>query len=169
MADYGLYSMVASTISLIAIINTIMAGTTRRFIAVAIGKSDINEANKQFNVNLLIQSVVAVAFLLVAVIVGRWYVFNYVNYDGSLTTAFYVYCISIVGSAISFAGVAYHGLLTAKENFLVFSIVDVISQICKLLVSLLLIYCFHDKLLIYAFAMSVFYGNSSCLLCLVLL
>ena len=156
VADYGLYSMVASTISLIAIINTIMAGTTRRFIAVAIGKSDINEANKQFNVNQLIQSVVAVVFLLVAVIVGRWYVFNYVNYDGSLTTAFYVYCISIVGSAISFAGVAYHGLLTAKENFLVFSIVDVISQICKLLVSFLLIYCFHDKLLIYAFAMSVF-------------
>ena len=154
--DYGLFSLLASTISLVAIINTIMAGTTRRFIAVAIGKSDILEANKQFNVNLVIQMVVAVVFLLVAILVGRWYVFNYVNYEGSLTAAFYVYCISIVGAAISFAGVAYHGLLTAKENFLVFSVVDVISQICKLLVSLLLVYCFQDKLLIYAFAMSVF-------------
>ena len=154
--DYGLFSLLASTISLVAIINTIMAGTTRRFIAVAIGKSDIEEANKQFNVNLVVQMIVALVFLLVATFVGRWYVFNYVNYDGSLTTAFYVYCISIIGSAISFAGVAYHGLLTAKENFLVFCIVDVVSQICKLLISLLLVYYFQNKLLIYAFAMSVF-------------
>ena len=154
--DYGLFSLLASTISLVAIINTIMAGTTRRFIAVAIGKSDIEEANKQFNVNLVVQMIVALVFLLVATFVGRWYVFNYVNYDGSLTTAFYVYYISIIGSAISFAGVAYHGLLTAKENFLVFCIVDVVSQICKLLISLLLVYYFQNKLLIYAFAMSVF-------------
>ena len=53
VVDYGLFSVIGSIISFIAIINTIMVSTSNRFIAVAIGKRDIREANKQFNVCLI--------------------------------------------------------------------------------------------------------------------
>lgn len=38
VVDYGLFSVIGSIISFIAIINTIMVSTSNRFIAVAIGK-----------------------------------------------------------------------------------------------------------------------------------
>lgn len=155
IVDYGLFSMLASIISFIGVINTIMAGTARRFIAVAIGKNDLNEANQQFNVNFIILVAIAFFFLIFSIPIGQCYIYNYLNYDGSLNTAFSVYCICLVGSAISFAGTAYHGLLTAKENFLVFSIADIVSQLLKLLCSVLLIYLFDNKLIIYAFMMAI--------------
>lgn len=159
IVDYGLFSILGGIISFIAIINTIMAGTTRRFIAVAIGKNDIVDANEQFNVNLIIQISAAIIVLIIALPIGKWYIFNHINYDGSLNTAYYVFCISIIGSALSFAGVAYNGLLTAKENFLIFSLVDTISHILKLVVAILLVKNFENKLIIYAISMSFLTGG----------
>lgn len=159
IVDYGLFSILGGIISFIAVINTIMAGTTRRFIAVAIGKNNIEEANEQFNVNLIIQVIAAIIVLVIAIPIGRWYIFNHINYEGSLDIAYYVFCISVLGSVISFAGVAYNGLLTAKENFFIFSLVDVVSHILKLIFAILLVYFFKNKLLIYASAMSILTGG----------
>lgn len=155
VVDYGLFSILGGIISFIAVVNTIMAGTTRRFIAVAIGKQNIEEANEQFNVNLIIQVVAAIIVLLIAIPIGRWYIFNHINYDGSLNVAYYVFCFSVIGSVLSFAGVAYNGLLTAKENFFIFSLVDVVSHVLKMSIAILLVNYFENKLIIYATAMSV--------------
>lgn len=159
IVDYGLFSILGGIISFIAIVNSIMAGTTRRFIAVAIGKKNIDEINEQFNVNLIIQVLAAIIVLIIAIPIGKYYIFNYVNYDGSLSTAYYVFCISLFGSVLSFAGVAYNGLLTAKENFFVFCLVDVMSHVLKLAVALLLVYYFENKLLIYTASISILTGG----------
>ena len=159
VVDYGLFSILGGIISFIAVVNTIMAGTTRRFIAVAIGKQNIEEANEQFNVNLIIQVVAAIIVLLIAIPIGRWYIFNHINYDGSLNVAYYVFCFSVIGSVLSFAGVAYNGLLTAKENFFIFSLVDVVSHVLKMSIAILLVNYFENKLIIYATAMSVLTGG----------
>lgn len=159
IVDYGLFSILGGIISFIAIVNSIMAGTTRRFIAVAIGKKNIEEINEQFNVNLIIQVLAAIIVLIIAIPIGKYYIFNYVNYDGSLSTAYYVFCISLFGSVLSFAGVVYNGLLTAKENFFVFCLVDVMSHVLKLTVALLLVYYFENKLLIYTTTMSILTGG----------
>lgn len=155
VVDYGLYAVLGGIISLISIFNTIMLSTSNRFIAVAIGKGDINEANKQFNVNLIVHIAIALFAIIVALPIGEWYIPRYVNYEGSMTNAIMVFSISIIGSILSFVGVPYNGLLMAKEKFIVFSLVDVISHILKLAVSWILIYCFEDKLLIYTITMAL--------------
>mgnify|MGYP000037406583 CR=1 FL=1 len=148
--DYGLFSVVGGVISFIAIFNTIMLAASNRFIAVAIGKKDIKEANKQFNVNLTIHISIALFTLLIAYPIGDWYILNYINYEGNIQDAITVYNITIIGSIISFIGVPYQGLLTAKENFLTYSLVEIISQILKLVLCFLLLYFFNDKLLSYS-------------------
>lgn len=154
VVDYGLYALLGGIISIISIFNTMMVSTSNRFIAVAIGKGDVNEANKQFNVNLSIHVAIALFVILIAYPIGYWYIHRYVNYDGPLSNAMMVYCISIVGSAISFISVPYNGLLMAKEKFIVFSAVDVLSHFVRLIVSWLLIYFFVKKLLIYTITFS---------------
>ena len=155
VVDYGLYSVLGGIISIIAILNTIMVSTSNRFIAVAIGVGNIEEANRQFNVNLSIHVAIAFFVLFIAYPIGDWYIPRFVNYDGPMTNAMMVYCITTVGSIFSFIGVPYNGLLMAKEKFIVFCSIDVFSHVVRLVVSWLLLFCFEQKLLVYTVMMAI--------------
>ena len=154
-SDFGLFSVMGGIISFVAIFNTIMLSTSNRFIAVAIGKGDINEANKQFNICLAVHFLIAIITLLIALPLGDWYIHRFINYDGSIDNALLVYNISIIGSILSFIGVPYNGLLMAKERFVTFSIIEVIAVLIKLIISFLLISHFQEKLLIYTITLAV--------------
>ncbi len=155
VVDFGLYAVLGGIISFIGIFNTIMLSTSNRFIAVAIGKGDIEEINSQFNVNLVVHVAIALIALLIALPIGEWYIPRFVNYDGALSNAMMVFFVSIVGSIFSFVGVPYNGLLMAKEKFFVFSFIEVLSHILKLVVAWILVYEFEQKLLIYTITMAV--------------
>lgn len=158
VVDYGLFALLGGIISFMAVLNNIMVSTSNRFIAVALGKGNIDEANRQFNVNLSIHIVIALLVLIIAYPLGDWYIHRYVNYDGPIRNAMMVYCISVVGSAISFVKVPYTGLLMAKEKFIVFSGVDVFVHVVKLIMTWLLINHFSHKLLIYTLTFSILHA-----------
>ena len=150
VVDFGLFSLLGSIITFMGIINTIMLATSNRYITVAIGKGDTEEINKTFNVNLSVHAAIAIVSLVLAIPIGTWYILSYVNYEGVITNALWVYYITIVGSVISFVGVPYNGLLMAKERFSVFCYADILVHILKLIVAWLLIYFFTHKLIVYA-------------------
>lgn len=153
-SDFGLYSVLGGIISFVAIFNTIMLSTSNRFIAVAIGKGDIEEANKQFNVSLAIHFFIAIITIIVAIPIGNWYVHKFINYDGTIERALMVYNISIIGSVLSFIGVPYNGLLMAKERFVVFSSIEIVVSVIKLIIAYLLLSHFNNKLLVYTITLA---------------
>lgn len=153
--DFGLFAVLGSIISFIGIFNTIMLSTSNRFIAVAIGKGDLFDVNEQFNVNLIIHIIIAAITLLLSFPLGDWYIHNYVQYDGDINDAIRVFKLCILGSVFSFIGVPYNGLLMAKEKFIVFSLVDVFANFAKMAVSLLIVYYFSNKLLIYTISQAI--------------
>lgn len=152
--DFGIFSVVGSIVSFIAIINTIMLSTSNRFIAVAIGKKNEKLINETFNVNLVIHVLIAVFTLIVAIPIGEWYIGNYINYVGNIYNVVLVYRITVVGAVLSFIGVPYNGLLVAKERFLIYCTTDIFSSILKAVVAYSLVNNFSDKLLVYAIAIS---------------
>lgn len=153
--DFGIFTVVGSIISFIAVINTIMLSTSNRYIATAVGKNDDLLINETFNVNLSIHVGIAIVTMVLAVPLGEWYINNHINYRGSIENVLLVYRITIIGSVISFVGVPYNGLLLAKERFLVFCSTDVVASFVKMIVSYLLISHFISKLMIYAVTISV--------------
>lgn len=152
--DYGLYSVIASIITFIGVVNNIMITTSNRFIAVAIGHNDEEEVRRQFNVNLVIHALIALFTVALALPIGHWYIAHYVTYAGDMGVVRTVFDVSIVASALSFIGVPYNGLLIAKERFLVFCSTDVAMSLTKLLFSYLLISHFEDKLMVYTLVMA---------------
>ena len=156
--DYGLFALLGGIIAFVTIINNIMASTSNRFIAIAIGRGDMVEANKQFNVNLSLHFLIAIIVLIIAYPIGDWYIHRFVNYDGPVSNAMMVYCITIAGCIISFLSVPYYGLLMAKERFIVFSAMDVFLHIVKLIITWLLLYFFSQKLLIYTLAFAILHA-----------
>ena len=153
--DFGLFSVIGSIISFIGIFNTIMVSTSNRFISIAIGKGNMENINIQFNVCLLIHVIIALATFIIVIPIGYFYIYNVLKYNGNLDSAMIVFCFTSIASIFSFVGVPYQGLLVAKENFFVFSLTDVVSHIVKLVVAYLLLFYFEDKLLIYAFFISI--------------
>ena len=77
--DYGLFSVVACIITFVSVVNTIMVVTSNRFLAVAIGRGNMVEANRQFCVNLIIHVLIAVITIVLALPLGHCYIANYVN------------------------------------------------------------------------------------------
>lgn len=155
VVDFGLFSVLGSIISFIAIFNTIMISTSNRFIAYALGKGDIEGANEQFNINLIIHLSIAFVTIVAAFPIGDWYIHNYVNFDGEIEDAVKVFRYTIIGSVISFVGVPYNGLLMAKEKFIVFCATDVMAHVLKLIIAYLLIFMFAEKLMVYAISISI--------------
>lgn len=153
--DFGIFSIVGSIISFIAVTNTVMLSTSNRFIAVAIGKHDIHQINEQFNINLVIHASIALLVLLFAIPIGDWYILKCVNYSGEIRAVVKVYNITIIGSIISFLGVPYNGLLIAKERFLVFSLTDIFTHLVKLSITYSLLFYFDNKLEVYAITNTV--------------
>ncbi len=149
--DYGLFSVVACIITFASIINTVMVVTSNRYMAMSIGKGDINECCRTFNINLLIHICIAALTVLLALPIGHWYITNFVNYNGDIRVVYAIFDISIIASALSFIGVPFNGLLLAKEKFFVFCSTDVFASIFKLIGTYLLIEHFEHKLYIYAF------------------
>lgn len=157
VTDFGLYAVVGSVVTFAGVINTVMLSTSNRFIAVAIGKGDEKEINAQFNVNLLIHIAIAGIILLIGLPIGEWYIYKFINYEGSIGDAIWVYRFSLFGAAVSAVSVPFNGLLMAKERFFVFSIVDVIMHLIKLGVVVGLFYIsISYRLLTYSFAFALF-------------
>ena len=153
--DYGLFSVLGSIISFVAIINTIMVSTSYRYIAVSLGKGDIQEVGRVFNVCLVLHIFIALATAIIAFPVGEWYIRSFVNYDGPIGNALMVFRISIIGSILSFIAVPYAGLLTAKERFIVFCGVEILGSILKMGAAILILFFFSNKLLFYTVSQGV--------------
>ncbi len=155
IVDYGLFSVLGGIIALVDVANSVMINTSTRFMTVALGRGNKQEINQQFNINFRIHAYTAFFSLLIACTIGYWYIFKYLNYAGDIRNAVLVFTLSILAADISMIGIPYKGVITAKENFLVSSLPEVISSIIKLIISILLVHFFSHKLLIYAGAQSL--------------
>ena len=150
--DYGLFAVLGGVVALIDVANSVMINTTTRFMTVALGRGNAEDINQQFNINLRIHIYTASFTLIIALTVGIWFIYHFLNYTGDINKALFVYICSIVGANISMLGVPFNGLISAKENFFVSSIPIVFSAILKLFICWLLVYHFDHKLQIYTIA-----------------
>ena len=76
-SDFGLYNVVGGLVALFLIINSAMAGSTHRYIAVELGKKTEGNVNKIFNISSSIHVVFAFLILLLGSTIGNWYVLNH--------------------------------------------------------------------------------------------
>lgn len=149
--DFGIYAVVGGIVALVGFVNTVMLTATNRFIACELGRGDLTNINKIFNVSLLIHLAIAFIVLILAKVIGEWYINHYLKIpEGKLSITLWVFRYSVLGSVISFIGVPYNGLIIAKEKFLVFCSVDILVSLLKLVASYLILYYFINKLLVYA-------------------
>lgn len=163
-SDYGLYNVVGGIVTLLNIFNTAMLSTTYRYIAFEIGKKVDSNPNKVFNASFLIHLGFALAILVIGIVVGDWYIDNYLNVDYSkISDAHFVFHISILTTVISTLLIPYQGLLVAYEKFGANAIIDIIANILRFVAVVLFIYSNCNRLRLYSLIMFGFTCTSSVL------
>ena len=163
-ADYGLFNVVGSIITMLNCISTAMYTTTRRFINIEMGKPDGN-LNKIFNISLVLHIGFALFILLICESIGVWYINNYLNVvPEKIADAHFIFQITTIVSCIGIINVPFQSLIEAFEKFWQTAVVDIINTLLKLLiVFILILYTGNNVLRLYAVMLSSLTFFSFCI------
>lgn len=153
--DFGIYNVVGGIIVLFSFINNAMVASTQRFLNFELGRGNVEEAQKVFAASLNIYLVIVVIFMLLAETLGLWFLNRYINIPPERTVAAnWVYQASLVATALNFVRMPYNAAIIAYERMSFYAYTSIIEAALKLGIVFLL-YSFADKLIAYAWFVSV--------------
>lgn len=148
--DYGIYSLLAGIVILLSFVNAAMTVTTQRYLSVSQGSGDLLQQHRVF-INSLILHLGLGIFIIIVVEIGGLFLFNgFLNIPED--RVFDAYCVyHFIGITIFFTilSAPFIASLTAHENMLWVSIVYIVESFSKFLISVLLMYFFESKLIVY--------------------
>ena len=154
VSDYGLYNVVGGVVALCAFFLASLSISTTRFLNLEMGKPDGN-LNKVFNVCNVLHVVLALIVLLIAEILGVWYIVSNLNVEVErIPDALFVFHVSIIVSCIGITNVPYVSLFNANENFLFSAIVNIGQSLIKLFLVVWLMCYDGNKLRAYSLMVS---------------
>lgn len=150
--DFGIYTLVASVISLLSFLGNSLAVTTQRFISFNQTSSVTEFKRKQiFSNSLIIHLAIASILILILEIVGLFIFDGFLNIaEERIHSAKIVYQCVIVMVICMLISSPFKALLIAYENIIFISIVEVISCLLKLGIAVYITYYGQDKLIIYS-------------------
>lgn len=164
VADFGIYSVVASAIAMLGFLNTSMAAATQRYMSYTAGQGHEGELRSVFAVSVVIHCAVAVAVCLILALSGV------LLFDGVLNipverrqAAYFVFGAVVVSTAFSILAVPYDAVINAREHMLVFAVLSVLEAVLKLLAALYIAAADSDRLILYGILMSAIAALDFCL------
>lgn len=149
--NYGIYSVVGGIVLMFAFLNYAMVATSQRFISYELGRGDIHQLTKTFNVSLKVHILLALIILFLTESVGLWYLNVRMNIPPDrMYAANWVYQCSIVTFLISVISVPCYACIVAHEHMKIYGYFGIIEVILKLVIVLVVAVLPWDRLISYA-------------------
>ena len=147
--DYGIYNVVAGTVTMFGFLTNSLAGASQRFFSFELGQGNSESLQKIFSLMLVIYILLAITVLLFAETLGLWFVKNKLTIPPTrINAAVWVYQASILSFIISILTATYMAAIIAHENMKIYAYASVIEAILKFLVALSLNFM-PEKLITY--------------------
>jgi O-antigen/teichoic acid export membrane protein len=131
--DFGIYSLIAGVVNLLAFLSGSLMGATQRYLSVAIGQSNFNYLRKIFSISLKLYLLLAVVMLILLEILTP------ILFDGifniapeRLSAAKVVYQLMILSVVCTIVTSPYNAILNAYEHLWFYAIVEAICAMLKL-------------------------------------
>jgi len=156
ISDYGLYNVVAGVIAMLGFLTSAMSATTRRYINIEQGKPD-GDPGRIFNICLVLHIFMAGIIFLLAETLGLYYVLHWLKVpEGKMGDAVFVYQVSTLVACIGIVNIPFQSLIESYEKFHISALVDVLSNLFRLGMIVLLVYVSGgNKLRLYAVIVSL--------------
>lgn len=150
--DFGIYTLVASVISLLSFLSNSLAVTTQRFISFNQASSVTEFKRKQiFSNSLAIHFAISVILIVLLEFVGLFIFDGFLNIaESRIHSAKIVYQCVVFMVLCTLLSSPFKALLIAYENIVFISLVEIISCFLKLGIAFYITYYGTDKLIIYS-------------------
>lgn len=151
-SDFGIYSVVAGVVAMLAFVTNALVTTTQRFLSFNYGKGDMQYVSRIFSNSLLLHLLIGAGVLVVLGALGYPIVHSVLNIeDGRESAALYVYLAAVLMLTLTFITAPYRALFIARENIVYISIIDVLDGTLRLLIAVFLTYISSfDRLVTYS-------------------
>lgn len=150
VVDYGIYNVVAGFVSMFAFLNTSMSSTSQRYFNVEYAKTGTKGTVGVYNASLRIHVLLAFLIVVVAEVVGVWYLHNkMVLPEGRMFAAECVFHGSVVSMFFTIVSVPFLSVIMAHENMDYYAVVTIVDALLKLGIVVALPLFAYDKLAMY--------------------
>lgn len=152
--DFGIYNVVGGVVAMFSMLSGSLSAAITRFITYELGTDNKESLKKIFSSSVTIQIGLAVLIVLLAEVVGVWFLNVKMNIpDERMIAANWVYQFSILTFAINLISVPYNASIIAHERMSAFAYISILEAIGKLVIAFLIVISPMDKLIFYAILM----------------
>lgn len=151
VSDFGAFSVVASIIASFSFITGSLNGAVSRFLCAELGKKDERGVSCVFRSSCVLMFTLAVVVILVAELIGNWYITNLlVIAPERLQAALTTFHLSLASTAFLVLVMPFQSIIIATENIKTFASIALLGDVLKFSAAALLTFVPWDKLPTYA-------------------
>ena len=158
-SDYGIYTVVGGVVVLFSFLSNALVSATQRFLNYELGKKSESNAADVFNVSFFLHVVILVVVAILSETVG----FLFFKYKLNIpvernVAALFCFHFSVLSLAFSIIRVPFHATIIAHERMDFFAALSILEAVLKLVVVFCLSITHFDRLILYAFLVSMVSG-----------
>ena len=154
--DFGVYQAVGGIVGFMSFLNSAFASGSSRFLTYAMGEGNFEKLKRTFSTNLFIHVVIGLVVVLLAEILGTWYLeHKMVISEERFFAAKCVFHISVFTAFINITQVPYNAAIMAHEKMSVYAYTSIVEVLLKLAICYMLYIGSFDKLIMYAVLLCV--------------
>jgi len=156
VVDYGIYNVIAGSISLLTFFRSTLAVTMQRYLNHYQGECNIERQKQVFNIGIVFHWAVAFVLLFLFACLAFFLFNGILNIPSERVYASkIVYLCLIVNTILTIVTAPYDATITAHEDMLFYAIIGVSESFMKLAAAYLIVFYGTDKLILYAILMMV--------------
>lgn len=152
--DFGIYNVVGGVVAMFSMLSGSLSAAITRFITYELGTGNRENLKKIFSSAVTIQIGLAVLIILLAEVIGVWFLNVKMNIpEARMEAANWVFQFSILTFAINLISVPYNASIIAHERMSAFAYISILEAVGKLAIAYLIIVSPMDRLVFYAILM----------------
>jgi len=149
-SDYGVFSVIAGSLTFLLFINEALISGAQRHIAYAMGQGDTEGVMSWLDASIAVHLALSTAIMLVAICLGNVVVYHFLNFPPArMHTAILIYRMVVIAIGCNILSAPFQGLLLAYESIVPLSLINMGSAIALLTGTVILFRLPGDKLLWY--------------------
>ena len=148
--DYGIYTLVAGVVAMLAFVVNALVITTQRYMSYYNGRQDLNKQKEIFCNSVFIHLAFGIVAAIAIELVGLFLFDGFLNIDATrISSAKIVYHLVTTMLVFTFFTAPFRALLISHENIVYISIIDVLDGLFKLSIAFYVASSTGDRLVLY--------------------
>ena len=149
--DFGIYNIIGGIVAMFSSLRGLFATSVQRFLNYEMGLNKIKELNNIFNMSIIIHIFICIIFILLAEVIGLWFITNKLVFDPERTSAvLFVFHFSVLSAVITILTIPYDAVLIARERMNIFAYIYILDTLLKLGIIFILPLFSFDSLKLYS-------------------